>query len=150
MRLVPALPKAVRMGAGGLAPQHMGRSACHQNSVTREPLLTEGCPRRHQRHRRIDLGVGAHCRMDGGRGPACKRVRCWFQALPLRSMCWHLVTQAWTAVEAAAKYSPDVRQAAPWAQPSSSHAGRVENIRPGSRTGHESVPPLVQSVNTSR
>ena len=66
MRLVLALPTEVRTGVGGLVPQHVGRSACRQNPVTREPLLTEGCPRRHQCHRGIDLGVGAHCRMDGG------------------------------------------------------------------------------------
>ncbi|DAA13674.1 TPA: choline kinase alpha-like [Bos taurus] len=55
MRLVLALPTEVRTGVGGLVPQHVGRSACRQNPVTQEPLLTEGCPRRHQRHRRTDL-----------------------------------------------------------------------------------------------
>lgn len=111
------LPTEVRTGAGALVPQHVGRSACCQNPVTQEPLLTEGCPRRHQRHRRTDLEVSPHLRMDGGRGPACERVRRWLQTLPLRSLCWYLVTQAWTAVEVAAEYTPDVRQAAPWHSP---------------------------------
>jgi len=150
MRLVLALPTEVRTGVGGLVPQHVGRSACRQNPVTQEPLLTEGCPRRHQRHRRTDLEVGPHLRMDGGRGPACEQVRRWLQTLPLHSLCWHLVTQAWTAVEVAAKYTPDVRQAAPWAQPSFSNAGRAENVRHRSGTGHDSLPPLVRSINTSR
>lgn len=68
-RLLLGLPKEVRTGAGGLVPQHVGRSACRQNPVTREPLLTEGCPRRRQHHRRTDLAAGPHRRMDG-QGPS--------------------------------------------------------------------------------
>lgn len=58
-------------GTGGLVPQHMGRSACRQNPVTRERCSQRGCPE--------DTSVIAECLTWGsvhtagwtGRGPAC-------------------------------------------------------------------------------
>lgn len=88
---------------------------------------------------------------DGrGRGPARERVRRWFQTLPLRALCWPLAAQAWTAAEAAAKYSPDARQAAPGHGPAFlTQEGRrpsATGVELGTTLGHR----LCSSSNTSR
>lgn len=79
-----------------------------------------------------------------------ERVWRWFQTLPLPALCWHLAAQAWTALEAAAKYSPEAWQAAPGHGP----ASLTQEGRRPSATGAELGTTLCHrscsSANTSR